>query len=78
MTEDRCVFCGEVVPEGRQVCPVCERPVVVKKITNRDRLRVASDEQVGDWIATVVLGLSGERRRTSADAWARYMKKEAL
>jgi RNA polymerase subunit RPABC4/transcription elongation factor Spt4 len=21
---DRCVSCGEIVPEGRQVCPVCE------------------------------------------------------
>ena len=23
--EDRCVCCGAVIPEGRQVCPVCER-----------------------------------------------------
>jgi hypothetical protein len=22
--EDRCVCCGEVIPEGRQVCPICE------------------------------------------------------
>lgn len=22
---DRCVCCGEIVPEGRQVCPSCER-----------------------------------------------------
>lgn len=77
MTE-RCVSCGEIVPEGRWVCPVCERAVEVKKTTNRDRLRRMNDEQVGDWIATVVLGLSGERRKTSAGAWARYMKGEAL
>lgn len=24
---DRCVCCGAVVPEGRQVCPQCERAV---------------------------------------------------
>lgn len=24
---DRCVVCGEVIPEGRQVCPVCGRNV---------------------------------------------------
>ena len=24
LPEDRCVCCGEVVPEGRQVCPTCE------------------------------------------------------
>lgn len=22
---DRCVCCGEIVPEGRQACPQCER-----------------------------------------------------
>ena len=22
--EDRCICCGEIVPEGRQVCPSCE------------------------------------------------------
>ena len=24
---DRCVCCGEIIPEGRQVCPNCERGV---------------------------------------------------
>ena len=23
--DNTCVFCGAVIPEGRQVCPVCER-----------------------------------------------------
>lgn len=22
--EDRCICCGEIIPEGRQVCPMCE------------------------------------------------------
>ena len=22
---ERCVCCGEIIPEGRQVCPNCER-----------------------------------------------------
>ena len=25
MAEDRCVICNEIIPEGRQVCPICER-----------------------------------------------------
>ena len=25
---DRCVMCGEPVPEGRIVCPVCERKIM--------------------------------------------------
>lgn len=24
MNTDRCVICGGVIPEGRQVCPMCE------------------------------------------------------
>ena len=24
---DRCVCCGEIVPEGRQICPQCERKI---------------------------------------------------
>lgn len=24
MSEDRCVCCGDIIPEGRQVCPGCE------------------------------------------------------
>ena len=23
MSEDKCVMCGTVIPEGRQVCPKC-------------------------------------------------------
>ena len=22
--EDTCAICGKIIPEGRQVCPVCE------------------------------------------------------
>lgn len=25
--ENTCVICGEVIPEGRQVCPNCERKI---------------------------------------------------
>lgn len=24
MEDNRCICCGEVIPEGRQVCPDCE------------------------------------------------------
>lgn len=23
--EERCICCGEIIPEGRQVCPNCEK-----------------------------------------------------
>ena len=25
MTDNRCVCCGEIIPEGRLVCPACEQ-----------------------------------------------------
>ena len=25
---DTCLFCGEIIPEGRQVCPMCEKGTV--------------------------------------------------
>lgn len=24
MSEDRCIVCNKVIPEGRMVCPLCE------------------------------------------------------
>ena len=31
--EERCVMCGRVIPEGRQVCPVCEEKT--KRVTSK-------------------------------------------
>ena len=25
--DTKCIFCGEIVPEGRLVCPICESKV---------------------------------------------------
>lgn len=25
MNENRCVICGEIIPEGLQICPKCEK-----------------------------------------------------
>ena len=30
-----CIFCGEIIPEGRQVCPTCEELITdFNKIPN--------------------------------------------
>ena len=26
--EERCVICGEIIPEGRMVCPACEAAIL--------------------------------------------------
>ncbi len=28
MNENRCVMCGEIIPEGRMVCSGCERKIM--------------------------------------------------
>lgn len=41
--EDRCIICGSIIPEGRQVCPNCEaqsrlrRKSVKRQMTDSER-----------------------------------------
>ncbi len=35
--QDRCVCCGEYVPEGRRVCPNCEKGSSIKDSGNRTK-----------------------------------------
>ena len=44
MNENRCVCCGRVIPEGRQVCPICE-----KEAGKRDN----ADYWLEEWIFPV-------------------------
>ena len=42
MSEDRCVCCGEVIPEGRMVCPIClaklkDAPTTLRTMTPEER-----------------------------------------
>ena len=37
MSEERCICCGDIIPEGRQFCPVCEMKNAAK--TREDRRR---------------------------------------
>ena len=36
--DNRCVCCGEIIPEGRQVCPNCEKGK--RRITMKNRNKV--------------------------------------
>ena len=40
---DRCVCCGEIVPEGRQICPQCERKRYIYTIPNIQDMLVKHD-----------------------------------
>ena len=41
MAENRCVCCGEIIPEGRMVCPMCER--------RAEQERDLAEELVSKW-----------------------------
>ena len=47
--DNRCVYCGEIIPEGRQVCPTCER---IQTDTNKAE---RFDRVMNDWILPVGL-----------------------
>ena len=47
--DNRCVYCGEIIPEGRQVCPTCEK---IQTDTNKAE---RFDRVMNDWILPVGL-----------------------
>ena len=46
---DRCVCCGKIIPEGRQVCFICGKEKA-KKQTNYDRIRNMSVEELAGFL----------------------------
>ena len=50
--ENRCVICGVVIPEGRQVCPNCEKQAIKQ-----------AAELARNKMFVGVLGTNGEFRR---------------
>lgn len=43
MKDDTCVCCGQVIPEGRMVCPVCEDEVKTGKTFEEPQFSNLSD-----------------------------------
>lgn len=43
--EERCICCGDIIPEGRQVCPACEAKVdsLPKTQKNKPKRRAKDD-----------------------------------
>lgn len=37
MSANLCVCCGAIIPEGRQVCPICEKGLVSLKVAKIDK-----------------------------------------
>lgn len=57
--EERCIICGRIIPEGRQVCPICEKEV---------------KERSDSAMKIIFLDIDGvlnnhETRTTTSDGW---------
>ena len=48
MNDNRCVCCGRIIPEGRQVCPICEQ-----KARKKDK----ADYWLNEWVFPVAIAL---------------------
>jgi predicted nucleic acid-binding Zn ribbon protein len=47
VTEDRCVCCGKIVPEGYMVCPDCENHIDTTKQTVKLKWHVRLLKKLG-------------------------------
>ncbi len=36
-TVDRCVMCGEIIPEGQQVCGLCKHKTELEETINKEQ-----------------------------------------
>ena len=59
MSEERCLMCGNVIPEGRQVCPICEATadkvrqykvtIYGNPITKKNSNQIVQNRATGRW-----------------------------
>lgn len=45
MSEDRCIICGEIIPEGRHVCPICEKEKPMKNLSHGEMVQIAEGKK---------------------------------
>lgn len=45
MSEDRCICCGDIVPEGRMVCPNCEKQKPMKNLSHGEMVQIAEEKK---------------------------------
>ena len=66
--EDRCVMCGEIIPEGRMVCPVCEERVLTRKGEQTMKARTIRETEY-TWEQIEEILAAGKARRNIRRRW---------
>ena len=54
MAENRCVSCGEIIPEGGQVCPACMEKAVRQAAREKEKFD-RMNEILMDWVYPLAL-----------------------
>lgn len=57
MAENRCVACGEIIPEGTHVCQICQAKVEATKPKESEKPKFDIEQFVMDWV--LPLGMLG-------------------
>lgn len=57
MAENRCVACGEIIPEGTQVCQICQAKVETEKPKEPEKPKFDIEQFMMDWV--LPLGMLG-------------------
>lgn len=57
MAENRCVACGEIIPEGTQVCQICKAKVEATKPKEPEKPKFDIEQFMMDWV--LPLGMLG-------------------
>ncbi len=60
MSDDRCICCGRIIPEGRFICLACgeydeQQKIKAKPKTNADHIRSMSNELLAEFLCVVQL-----------------------
>lgn len=65
MSENRCVCCGDIIPEGRQICPYCEQPEIYIAVAETEKRTITvrgTLRQCAAWCDAIISGIGGAVR----------------
>ena len=63
MSENHCLLCWEIIPEGRQVCPACYRAQIERANSANNREYSANIRSIEEWpLVGAGEGKRGERK----------------
>ena len=70
--EDHCLFCHVVIPEGRQICPLCEMSVIENRQTEPAKQRDV--KALEELIRKIELILIEEGQHDKRFKWGDFIK----